>query len=71
VNLIRVFGSCIGVSTASSMMSWRMEKLVGPDRLDAWLGPPLLDAVEGSLVMLAVFALITAVASMVRPRPAS
>jgi hypothetical protein len=71
VNLIRVFGSCIGVSTASSMMSWRMEKLVGPDRLDAWLGPPLLDAVESSLVMLAVFALIAAVASMVRPRPAS
>jgi hypothetical protein len=53
------------------MMSWRMEKLVGPDRLDAWLGPPLLDAVESSLVMLAVFALIAAVASMVRPRPAS
>jgi EmrB/QacA subfamily drug resistance transporter len=71
VNLIRVFGSCIGVSTASSMMSWRMERLVGPDRLDAWLGPPLLDAVESSLVMLAVFALIAAVASMVRPRPAS
>ena len=69
VNLIRVFGSCIGISTASSMMSWRMERLVGPDRLDAWLGPTLLDAVESSLVMLAVFALIAAVASLARPPP--
>jgi hypothetical protein len=53
------------------MMSWRMERLVGPDRLDAWLGPPLLDAVESSLVMLAVFALIAAGVSLARPRSPS
>jgi hypothetical protein len=71
VNLSRVLGSCIGISTSSSMMSWRMEGLPGSDRLDILFGDRrLLNAVESSLTMLAVFALIAAGASLVRPRRA-
>jgi EmrB/QacA subfamily drug resistance transporter len=71
VNLIRVLGSCLGVSAASSMMSWRLEQLVRPDQLDVLFGGrPLLDAVESSLFMLAVFALGAAAAALVR-RPSS
>jgi hypothetical protein len=70
VNLVRVFGSCLGISAASSMMSWRMQQLVGHDGLDKLFfeGSHLLDAVESSLVTLAIFALIGAGASLARPR---
>jgi EmrB/QacA subfamily drug resistance transporter len=61
LNLIRVFGSCVGVSAASSLMSWRIHQhdvIFG--------GRPLIDAVESSLALLVVFALIAAGASLVR-----
>jgi EmrB/QacA subfamily drug resistance transporter len=61
LNVLRVFGSCIGVSIASSVMSWRMAQL------DAYFGGrPLIDAVESSLAVLVIFALIAAVMSLVR-----
>jgi EmrB/QacA subfamily drug resistance transporter len=64
LNVLRVFGSCIGVSVASSVMSWRMAQL------DAYFGGrPLIDAVESSLAVLVIFALIAAAMSLVRPRP--
>lgn len=60
VNLGRILGSCIGVSTASSMLSWRLGEVHAPARM----GPAFVEAVAGSLLVLAAFALIAAVASL-------
>jgi len=50
-------------------MSWRMAQSVGRDRLDILLGGrPLIDAVESSLFVLAIFAAIAACTSLVRVR---
>jgi hypothetical protein len=49
-----------------------MERLAGPAGLDGLFeGSLLLEAIEGSLVVLAVFALLAAGAALVRPRKAS
>jgi EmrB/QacA subfamily drug resistance transporter len=61
LNVLRVFGGCVGVSIASSVMSWRMAEL------DAYFGGrPLIDAVESSLAVLVIFALVAAAMSLVR-----
>jgi hypothetical protein len=65
---MRVLGSCIGVSAASSMMSWRLEQRVGHDDLDKLFdGLVLIDAVESSLFVLIFFALVAAALSLFRP----
>lgn len=61
LNLLRVFGSCIGVSAASSMMLWRVH-----ERDVFFGGRPLIDAVEASLALLIIFAVLAAIASLVR-----
>ena len=67
LNLLRVLGSCIGVSAASSMMLWRVH-----ERDPFFGGRPLIDAVEASLGLLVTFALIAAAAALVRsPKPAA
>lgn len=67
VNLMRVLGSCIGVSAASSMMAWRLEQRGGRDSLDVLFGGrALLDAIESSLVVLVVFAVMAVVLSLRR-----
>jgi hypothetical protein len=69
LSLLRVLGSCIGISSASSVMSWRMEAMAGSAGQDVFLaGHPLLEAVESSLGMLVVFAVVAGCASLVRPR---
>jgi EmrB/QacA subfamily drug resistance transporter len=68
VSLMRVLGSCIGVSAASSMMAWRLEQRGGRDSLDVLFdGRALLDAIESSLAVLVVFAVTVAVLSFLRP----
>lgn len=68
VNLMRVLGSCIGVSAASSMMAWRLEQRGGRDSLDVLFdGLALLDAIESSLAVLVLFAVAVAVLSFLRP----
>jgi len=70
VNLARVFGSCIGIASASSMMSWQMHQPGGSRPVDSMpVSRDLLDAVEGSLLMLGVFILIIAAATLASPRP--
>jgi hypothetical protein len=44
VNLGRVLGSCLGVSAASSMLSWRL----GLSRAADTMGPAFVEAVAGS-----------------------
>jgi EmrB/QacA subfamily drug resistance transporter len=66
LNLLRVFGSCLGVSAASSLMSWRIHQ-----HDDIFGGRPLINAVESSLTLLIAFAVIAAGVSLVRsPKPA-
>jgi len=68
VNLMRVLGSCLGVSAASSMMAWRLEQRGGRDSLDiVFQGRVLLDAIESSLAVLVVFAVAAALLSWLRP----
>ena len=67
VNLGRVLGSCIGVSAASSMLSWRLGLSGSADRM----GPAFVEAVAGSLFVLAAFALVAVVASLVSRPTAS
>jgi EmrB/QacA subfamily drug resistance transporter len=66
LNLFRVLGSCVGVSAASSVMSWRMA------RLDAFFGGhPMINAAESSLLLLLAFALVAIGAVALRtPKPA-
>ncbi len=67
LNLFRVLGSCIGVSSASSMLSWRLQAMADTSGQPAFFaGHPLIEAVESSLAMLVVFALIAAALSLVR-----
>ena len=67
INLFRVLGSCIGVSTASSMLSWRLQAMADVSGQPVFLaGHPLIEAVESSLAMLVVFALIAGALSLVR-----
>ncbi|MBV8187590.1 MAG: MFS transporter [Alphaproteobacteria bacterium] len=69
VNLFRTLGSCVGISAASSMMSWRMHQAAGAD-FDRILfeGSPLLDAIESSLLVLAGFALMVIVTAWINAR---
>ena len=65
VNLGRVLGSCLGVSAASSMLSWRLGLSGAADTM----GPAFVEAVAGSLLVLAAFAVVAGAASLaVRPR---
>jgi len=66
VNLARVFGSCIGISTTSSMMAWQLGRLSGHDLMS----PLFVAAVERSLLILAVFALIAGAALQCFPSAA-
>ena len=66
---MRVLGSCIGVSAASSMMAWRLEQRGGRDSLDVLFeGRALLDAIESSLAVLVIFAVAVALISWLRPQ---
>ena len=67
INLFRVLGSCIGVSSASSMLSWRLQAMADSSGQPVFLaGHPLIEAVESSLAMLVIFALMAGALSLVR-----
>jgi EmrB/QacA subfamily drug resistance transporter len=67
INLLRVIGTCIGVSAASSMMSWQMELAGHKSWAVPVTGHPIISAVEGSLIMLVLFAVIAAATLLIRP----
>jgi len=68
LSLLRVLGGCVGISSASSVMSWRIEAMAGSAGRDVFLaGHPLIEAVESSLALLVVFALIAGCLSLARP----
>ena len=67
LNLMRALGTSLGVASASSTLSWRLEAMTGSH--DDWIpiaGHRLLGAVESSLAMLAVMAIVAGAVSLVR-----
>jgi nitrate/nitrite transporter NarK len=69
LNLMRVLGTSLGVASASSTLSWRLAVTTGSH--GGWIpfaGHPLLAAVEGSLAMLAVMAVVAGGVSLIRVR---
>lgn len=74
LNLMRVLGTSIGVASASSTLSWRLQAASDPHA--SWVyfaGQPLLAAVESSLLLVAVMAIAAGVVSLIpaasRPAP--
>jgi nitrate/nitrite transporter NarK len=69
LNLMRVLGTSLGVASASTTLSWRLKTdNASPDGAIAFAGHALLGAVESSLVMLAVMAIVAGAVSLVGPR---
>jgi hypothetical protein len=67
LNLMRVLGTSLGVASASSMLSWRLEIMTGShDDLIPFAGHRLLGAVESSLAMLAIMAVVAGGVSLIR-----
>jgi EmrB/QacA subfamily drug resistance transporter len=72
LNLMRSLGTSLGVASASSMLSWRIQVLArAPSSAVMFKGHPLLGAVESCFAMLMVFAMFAGGVSFVRAsRPA-
>jgi EmrB/QacA subfamily drug resistance transporter len=68
LNLMRILGTVAGVASASAMLSWRLQVARGSTerRLAVFSPYHFVQAVEGGLIMLAVFAAIAGVVSLIR-----
>jgi EmrB/QacA subfamily drug resistance transporter len=68
LNLTRILGTVAGVASASAMLSWQLQAARGSTerRLATFSPHHFVQAVEGGLIMLAVFAIIAGAISMIR-----
>ena len=67
LNLMRVFGTGLGVAAASTLLAWRLERATGVrGRTVAVSESDLLGAVGDVLLMLAAFAVIAGAATLAR-----
>lgn len=71
LNLMRVLGTSLGVASASSMLSWRVQIAGGGRRLSLIPARHFIEAAQSGLVMLAVFAALAGVISTVRKTDAA
>jgi EmrB/QacA subfamily drug resistance transporter len=71
LNLMRVLGTSLGVVSASSLLSWRIQALTGAhSSAVSFEGRDLLGAIQSGFVMLMIFAVIAGLVSLVRnPQP--
>lgn len=70
LNLMRSFGMSTGIATAAAVLSWRLASLSGHS--SGTLHAPRHDLIDAAHIVIAVFAvfcLIAAGASLIRPRP--
>jgi EmrB/QacA subfamily drug resistance transporter len=67
LNLLRMFGSALGVAASATALSWRLESLVGKE-IRTSAAPPdmLLSAVGAVLVLMIALAVLGAAAALVR-----
>jgi EmrB/QacA subfamily drug resistance transporter len=72
LNLTRILGTVAGVASASAMLSWQIQVARGSTERRLALFSPhhFVEAVAGGLLMLAVFAVIAGVVSLIR-KPAA
>ena len=71
LNLMRAFGTATGVAGASELLAWRLERATGlHERTVASNEQALLDAAGDVMLLMAVYAVIAAIASSLRDRPA-
>jgi hypothetical protein len=67
LNLMRALGTSLGVASASSTLSWRLQVTTGAhDSSGPFAGDALLGAVESSLAVLAGMAIVAGAVSLVR-----
>ncbi len=66
LNLMRAFGTALGVGIASAMLAWRLEVEAGVTRIEQAGGPAVLAAVGELMLLLAVLAAVAALASLPR-----
>src|SRR5277367_3158350 len=68
LNLTRILGTVAGVASASAMLSWQIQVARGSTerRLAAFSPHHFVQAAEGGLIMLAVFAIIAGAISLIR-----
>ena len=70
LNLMRIFGMSVGVACASAVLSWRLAAATGiGDRTLAVSEDALLTAVKDGVLLLAAFAVIAGVTSVLRAPP--
>jgi hypothetical protein len=70
INLLRVFGTGVGVAAASTALGWGLHATIGAGARTAHApGAALLSAVSDVLAMLAVFGALGAAAALVRSKP--
>jgi MFS family permease len=70
LNLMRVFGTSVGVAGASAVLSWRLAALTGVgDRTLAAREEAVLGAVSDGLLLLVAFAVIAGATSVLRAPP--
>jgi nitrate/nitrite transporter NarK len=69
LNLMRVLGTSLGIASASTTLSWRLEAVTGIHH--SWIpfaGSPLLGAIESSLALLVVMAIVAGGVSLISSR---
>jgi len=72
LNLMRVFGTSVGVAGASAVLSWRLAALTGiGDRTLAAREEAVLGGVSDALLLLVAFAVIAGATSVLRAPPAA
>jgi len=71
LDLMPVLGTSLGVASASSMLSWRVQVAGGGRRLSLIQGRHLIEAAQSGLLMLAVFAALAGATSMIRKNAAA
>ena len=72
LNLMRVFGTSVGVAGASAVLSWRLAALTGVgDRTFAAREEAVLGGVSDALLLLVAFAVIAGATSVLRAPPAA
>jgi MFS family permease len=68
LNLMRAFGTALGVGMATALMAWRLEVDAGVTRIEQASGPVVLEAVWSLMALLAVLAALAAALSLLRDR---
>jgi EmrB/QacA subfamily drug resistance transporter len=72
VNLTRVLGGCLGVASASSVLTWEIQRMTGNHSNWAiFEGRPLLEAVESGFLLLMAYALVAGALSLIRAKRAA